>query len=223
MLTTVCNVGWATNTTDSSNCRARIFFNISAQSHFNRSEGGCSISKVGILEGRKAHVYLKWKTWDNVLQWKQCQAELPWASNEHSGDLAQLQWAFGMKTTKIAELTEILLTGFMSAYLLLIVFRTALKNKTWQTIFLRDLDFNYHFTNRKISRVGFVCLAVIRLEAPGLNFLLSKPAFTKGSMAIMAFEQMSTSPHGFVAGRVIQWLKCQLLSFGFNLIIANTS
>ena len=77
--------------------------------------------------------------------------------------------------------------------------------------FYRDLDFNYHFTN-KISRVGFVCLAVIRLEAPGLNFLLSKPAFTKGSMAIMAFEQMSTSPHGFVAGRVIQWLKCQLLS-----------
>ena len=56
MLTTVCNMGWATNTTDSSNCRARIFFNISAQPHFNRSEGGCSISTVGILEGRKAHI-----------------------------------------------------------------------------------------------------------------------------------------------------------------------
>ena len=149
MLTTVCNVGWSTNTTDSSNCRASIFFNISAQPHFNRSEGGCSISTVGILEGRKAHVYLKWKTWDNVLQWKQRQAELPWASNEHSADLAQLQWAFGVKTTKIAELTEIRLTGFMSAYLVLRVFRTVLKNKTLQTIFLRDLDFNYHFTNRR--------------------------------------------------------------------------
>ena len=44
-----------------------------------------------------------------------------------------------MNTTKIAELTEIRLTGFMSAYLVLRVLRTVLKNKTWQTIFIEIL------------------------------------------------------------------------------------
>ena len=40
-----------------------------------------------------------------------------------------------MNTTEIAELTEIRLTGFMSAYLVLRVFRTVLKTKLGRRFF----------------------------------------------------------------------------------------
>ena len=56
---------------------------------------------------------------------------------------------------------------------------------------------------------GFVHLAVIRLEAPGLNFILLKPAF-KASTTMIGFEGMFTSAHGSAAGRVIQWLKIEM-------------
>ena len=83
---------------------------------------------------------------------------------------------------------------------------TVLQNESWRTIFLRDLDFIVS------QSVGFVLLAVIRLEAPGLNFILLKPAFMKASTTMIAFERMFTSAHGSAADRVIEWLKCQLLS-----------
>ena len=67
------------------------------------------------------------------------------------------------------------------------------------------------FRKQKISQVGFIRLAVIRLEAPGLNYILLKPAF-KANTTMIGFEGMFTSAHGSAAGRVIQWLKCQLLS-----------
>ena len=77
------------------------------------------------------------------------------------------------------------------------------------------------FRKQKISQVGFVRLAVIRLEALGLNFILLKPAF-KASTTMIGFEGMFTSAHGSAAGRAIQWLKFQLLSL-LELIMDNTS
>ena len=68
------------------------------------------------------------------------------------------------------------------------------------------------FRKQKDQSVGFVLLVVIRLEAPGLNFILLKPAFMKASTTMIAFERMFTSAHGSPADRVIEWLKCQLLS-----------
>ena len=68
------------------------------------------------------------------------------------------------------------------------------------------------FCKRKISHVGFVSLAVIRLEAPGLNFLLLKPTFKKASMTMIAFGLKECPHHLMVLWKVMQWLKCQLLS-----------
>ena len=87
---------------------------------------------------------------------------------------------------------------------------TVLQTESWRTIFLKDLDFTV--SQAEDQSVGFVLLAVIRLEAPGLNFILLKPAFKKASTTMIAFERMFTSPHGSAADRVIEWLKCQLLS-----------
>ena len=42
-------------------------------------------------------------------------------------------------------------------------------------------------SGQKISQVGFIRLAVIRLEAPKLDFLLLKPAFKKASTMLIAF------------------------------------
>ena len=50
------------------------------------------------------------------------------------------------------------------------------------------------FRKRKISRVRFVHLAVIRLEVPGLNFLLLKPTFKKASTTVIAFR-LKECPH----------------------------
>ena len=50
------------------------------------------------------------------------------------------------------------------------------------------------FRKQKISQEGFVCLAVIRLEAPELNFLLLKPAFKKVSMTMIAVS-LKQCPH----------------------------
>ena len=44
-------------------------------------------------------------------------------------------------------------------------------------------------------QVGFVRLAVIRLEAPGLNFLLLKPAFKKASTTMIAFNLKEWQHH----------------------------
>ena len=67
-----------------------------------------------------------------------------------------------MKTTKIVELAEIRLTGFMSAYIVLRVFVTVLQNKTWRTIFLRDLDFTISQTEDQSRRVCSPCSNKVR-------------------------------------------------------------
>ena len=64
---------------------------------------------------------------------------------------------------------------------------------------------------QKISQVGFVRLVVIRLEAPGLNVLLLKPAFNKASSDSFRFKRMSALPHAWLRSKVIEWLKRQLL------------
>ena len=43
------------------------------------------------------------------------------------------------------------------------------------------------FRKQRISQVGFVRLAVIRLEAPELDFLLLKPGFKKARTTMIAF------------------------------------
>ena len=43
------------------------------------------------------------------------------------------------------------------------------------------------FRKQKISQVGFVRIAVIRLEAPELDFPLLKPAFKKASTTMIDF------------------------------------
>ena len=45
------------------------------------------------------------------------------------------------------------------------------------------------FRKQKISQVGFVSIAVIRFEAPTLDFVLLKLAFKKESTTMIAFEQ----------------------------------
>ena len=59
------------------------------------------------------------------------------------------------------------------------------------------------FHKQKISQVGFVCLAVVRLEARELDFLVLKPAFKKASTTMIALgflkNRMFASPQGSVA------------------------
>ena len=55
------------------------------------------------------------------------------------------------------------------------------------------------FRKQKISQVGFVRFVVIRLEAPGLNVLLLKPAFNKVSTAMIAFGLIEC-PHYLMHG-----------------------
>ena len=43
------------------------------------------------------------------------------------------------------------------------------------------------FRKQRISQVGFVRLAVTRLEAPELDFLLLKPGFKKARTTMIAF------------------------------------
>ena len=50
-----------------------------------------------------------------------------------------------------------------------------------------------------------------------------KPAFKKASATMVAFGLKECPHHLMVRRQGNAMLKCQLLSFGFNLIIANTS
>ena len=69
------------------------------------------------------------------------------------------------------------------------------------------------FRKQKVSQVGFVRLAVLRLEAPELDFLL-KPAFKKASTTMIAFslkKKQNVHITSWFCGKVMQWLRCQLL------------
>ena len=59
------------------------------------------------------------------------------------------------------------------------------------------------FRKQKISQVGFVRLAVIRLESPELDFLFIKPAFKKVSTTMIAFGFFKTTecPHHLMVPR----------------------
>ena len=81
------------------------------------------------------------------------------------------------------------------------------------------------FRKQKISQVGFVCLAVLRLEAPELDFLL-KPAFKKASTTMIAFslKKKIECPHHLLVlrqGNAMAEIPASLNCF--NLIIDNTS
>ena len=158
MLTTVCNMGWATNTTDSSNCRATIFFNISAQPHFNRdwrwmfhfhsrNPWGKESTRISKMENMR-----------------QCFAMKTVPSRAFLG-FEWTQWRFGTVAMSFwrehnrncganrdtSDRLHVRISCIESV-------QDSVKNKTWQTIFLRDLDFNYHFTNRR--SVEWVLLAL---------------------------------------------------------------
>ena len=62
-------------------------------------------------------------------------------------------------------------------------------NGTWQLSRSLKLQRIFFFRKQKIIQVGFVRIAVIRLEAPPLDFVLLKPAFKKESTRMISFEQ----------------------------------
>ena len=84
------------------------------------------------------------------------------------------------------------------------------RRERWRTNFLRDHDFTVSQTEDQSSRVSSPCSNKVR--STWAEFYILKPAFKKARMTMIGFEGMFTSAHGSAVGRVIQWLKCQLLS-----------
>ena len=85
----------------------------------------------------------------------------------------------------------------------------------WRTIFLRDHDFTVSQTEDQSSRVCSPCSYKVR--STWIEFYIIKTSF-QSEQDMIGFEGMFTSAHGSPAGRVIQWLKFQLLSL-LELII----
>ena len=88
---------------------------------------------------------------------------------------------------------------------------------------LRDLVLP--FRKQNISHVAFVCLAVIRLEAPELDLLLLKPAFKTARTTMIAFGSLKTEcPHHLMVPRQGNAITEMPASpHCFNLIIDNSS
>ena len=70
------------------------------------------------------------------------------------------------------------------------------------------------FRKQKISQVGFVRLAVLRLEAPELDFFI-KASFQESKHDDDSFQFKKKKQNVLITswfcGKVMQWLRCQLL------------
>ena len=106
------------------------------------------------------------------------------------------------------------------------MFVKVLQNKRWRTI-LEEILVS-PFRKQKISQVGFVRLAVIRLESPELDFLFIKPAFKKVSTTMIAFGFFKTTecPHHLMVprqGNTMAETPASLIPSSWSLIILRNS